>query len=191
MRYLHLCICSIFVLITGCSSPQQPTAPIATPTEIAALANGLRSLGPEVDPSEATRAAKTAFEHAHRLSVQYQVTDPPLIHNTKVNLGLRARGLCWHWARDMQTHLKKSGFKTLDLHMARSKPEPFRIGHSTIILSAKNDPHTAGIVLDPWRYGGNIFWSATQADPKYVWLLETEVLETQHNFSQKQINPVP
>jgi hypothetical protein len=92
--------------------------------------------------------------------------------STKVNLGLRTRGLCWHWARDMAARLNQAGFKTLDLHMARSKPESFRIGHSTLIISAKGDKHTDGIVLDPWRYGGKVFWSATEADSKYIWLLE-------------------
>ena len=120
------------MLITGYARPQKPEAPIATPTEVAALADSIRALGQEVYPSEATLAARTTFKHARRLSAQYQVTDLPLIHNTKVNLGLRALGLCRDWAEDMQAHLKKSGFKTFDLHMARSKPEHFRIGHGIL-----------------------------------------------------------
>ena len=69
--------------------------------------------------------------------------------------------------------------------MARSKPKTFRIGHSTLIISAKGDKYTSGIVLDPWRYGGKVFWSATKADPQYVWLLETEVLGSQSEITQK------
>ena len=63
--------------------------------------------------------------------------------------------------------------------MARSKPQSFRIGHSTLIISAKGGKHTDGIVLDPWRNGGKVFWRATKADKKYIWLLESEVLKAQ------------
>ena len=79
----------------------------------------------------------------------------------------------------MESRLKQTDLKTLDLHMARSKPQSFRIGHSTLIISAKGDKHTDGIVLDPWRYGGKVFWRATKADKKYIWLLESEVLKAQ------------
>ena len=71
------------------------------------------ALGPEVDPDEAARAAEIAFSYTRELAIQYQITDPPLIHNTKVNMGLKPRGLCWHWAEDMERRLKAEGFQTL------------------------------------------------------------------------------
>jgi hypothetical protein len=172
MNFVNFCIFAVVMLTTGCAIHPKTGAPAASSLEVALLADSIQSLGLKVDPQEAKTAAEAAFVHAQHLSVQYQVTDAPLIHNTKVNLGLRTRGLCWHWARDMAARLNQAGFKTLDLHMARSKPESFRIGHSTLIISAKGDKHTDGIVLDPWRYGGKVFWSATEADSKYIWLLE-------------------
>lgn len=179
MKFVTLCIFAVFMLTTGCAIQPKTGVPAASPSEVAALADSIHSLGPKVDPQEAKTAAQAAFEHAQHLSVLYQVTDAPLIHNTKVNLGLRNRGLCWHWARDMESRLKQTDLKTLDLHMARSKPQSFRIGHSTLIISAKGDKHTDGIVLDPWRNGGKVFWRATKADKKYIWLLESEVLKAQ------------
>ena len=185
MKFFNLCIFGVLLLAAGCSMPLKTAAPAATPAEVVALADSIRSLGSHIDPLEATNAAQIAFDHAQHLAVQYQITDSLLIRITKINLGLRSRGLCWHWARDMQARLKQSEFETLDLHMARSKPKTFRIGHSTLIISAKGDKYTSGIVLDPWRYGGRVFWSATKADPQYVWLLETEVLGSQSKLTQK------
>ena len=130
MKFVTLCIFAVFMLTTGCAIQPKTGVPAASPSEVAALADSIHSLGPKVDLQEAKTAAKAAFEHAQHLSVLYQVTDAPLIHNTKVNLGLRNRGLCWHWARDMESRLKQTDLKTLDLHMARSKPQSFRIGHS-------------------------------------------------------------
>ena len=98
MKFVTLCIFAVFILTTGCAIQPKTGVPAASPSEVAALADSIHSLGPKVDPQEAKTAAQAAFEHAQHLSVLYQVTDAPLIHNTKVNLGLRNRGLCWHWA---------------------------------------------------------------------------------------------
>ena len=37
---------------------------------------------------EAARAAQIAFDHAQHLAAKHNVTDPPLIHNFKVNIAL-------------------------------------------------------------------------------------------------------
>ena len=147
------------------------TAPptVATP-EIDALAREIRALGPQIDPAEADAAARIAFTHAAQLARDYGVTDPPLIHNTKVNAGLRPRGLCWHWAEDMETRLAQETFETLDLHRAIANFEnPLRIEHSTVIVSAKGQGMYDGIVLDAWRKGGRLTWVATLQDRSYKW----------------------
>lgn len=169
------------IALSACSAP----SPQARPDEVAALASAIRSLGPEVDPAEADRAARLAFSHSAALAVEYQITDPPLIHNTKVNMGLRPRGLCWHWAEDMETRLKQEGFTTLDLHRAIANSEnPFRIEHSTAIISRKGDSMFDGFVLDPWREGGELTWIGTRADSDYKWLPRRQVLIAKRDRKQ-------
>ena len=138
--------------------------PLAAPMLVAALAL-------------AGCAAEIAHAHARQLARDYRVTDPPLVHNTKVNMGLRDRGLCYHWAEDMEARLAQEGFRTLQLHRAISPGERlFRIDHSAVILSRKGDPMQAGVVLDPWRTGGELFWARTAEDPRYAWRPRAEVL---------------
>jgi hypothetical protein len=61
---------------------------VASQQERAELASLIESLAPEtVDPEEAMRAANAALDHARQLAAEYQVEDPPLIHNVKVNMG--------------------------------------------------------------------------------------------------------
>lgn len=142
-----------------------------------ALAVAIQALGPEVDAAEATRAAKLAYTHTKVLAAQYQITDSPLVHNAKVNMGLRPRGLCWHWAEDMETRLRQEGFATLELHRAIANSEvAFRIDHSTAILSRRGDPFDKGIVLDPWREGGTLFWAPVTEDTRYRWRAREVVL---------------
>jgi hypothetical protein len=132
----------IFLFVSGCLLVACGVAPEkrapATFEEIAALAAEIRALGPEVDPEEAMRAARISYERTRELAIQYEIVDPPLIHNTKVNMGLKPRGLCWHWAEDMESRLKEENFETLVLYRAIANADnPYRIDHSTAIIAAK------------------------------------------------------
>ena len=174
----------IVLALAACSAPP----PGAKMDEVAALAAAIRALGPEVDAEEADRAARIAFVHSSELAVQYRITDPPLIHNTKVNMGLRPRGLCWHWAEDMERRLKREDFETLDLHRAIANSQnPFRIEHSTTIVSRKGDDMFDGIVVDPWRKGGKLTWIGTRADTDYKWLPQRQVLVAKQDRKRRRV----
>ena len=160
------------LLLAACAAPPPPQ-----PEEVSRLAAAIRGLGPEVDPEEAERAAKMAYRHTHDLALEYQITDPPIVHNTKVNMGLKPRGLCWHWARDMEDRLKAEDFQTLDLHRAVANSDnAFRLEHSTAIISARGDAYDEGIVLDPWRKGGRLTWAGVREDASYDWQPRDEVV---------------
>lgn len=148
-----------------------------TDTDVAALSASLRALSPDVDPAEAYRAAALTYETTHRLAIEYQITDPALIHNAKVNAGQRPRGLCYHWAEDLQAALDSQGFETLDTSRAIANAEnPILIDHSTTIIVAKGAPMESGVVVDPWRYAGRLFWAPVLEDTRYDWRPRMEVL---------------
>ena len=160
--------------VAGCAAPPEATR-ASSPDNIAALTRAITTLGPEIDPAEAARAAEIAYSYTAQLAIQYEINDPPLIHNMKVNAGLKPRGLCWHWAEDMQARLNAEGFQTLDVHRAIANADnPILIDHSTALLSAKGDTMFEAIVLDPWRFGGVLFWSPTLEDERYTWVPQAE-----------------
>lgn len=161
---------------TVSTTVNEPAA-IGRAAEVAALEQAILALGPGVDPEEAARAARIAYGYTDVLVQQYRITDPPLIHNMKVNAGLKPRGLCWHWAEDVENRLAAESFRTLELHRAIANHDvAFRIEHSTAIVSRKGDDMYAGIVLDPWRYGGELHWVRTPADEDYRWHPQQVVL---------------
>ncbi|HHI69739.1 MAG TPA: hypothetical protein ENJ91_01955 [Rhodobacteraceae bacterium] len=165
------------LFLAACGKYSAGGPPTPSDQQIAELATAIQALGPDVDPEEAQRAARIAFTYPLQLAKEYQITDPPLIHNIKVNQGLRPRGLCWHWAEDMEKRLAQEHFKTLDLHRAIGNSEvALRIDHSTTIISAKGDGMYDGLVLDPWRWGGRLFWGDPKLDTKYQWLPQQQVL---------------
>ena len=160
------------VALAACGGP-----PPATPDEVSRLAAAIAALGPEVDRDEARRAAEISYAHSHRLALEYEITDPPIIHNTKVNLGIKPRGLCWHWAHDMEKRLAQERFATLDLHRAVANADnAFRLEHSTAIVSAKGADYDDGIILDPWRKGGRLTWMPVREDDAYNWEPRNEVV---------------
>ncbi|MGY9046531.1 hypothetical protein P775_21835 [Puniceibacterium antarcticum] len=159
--------------------------------KIAELSQAIATLGPKVDPSEARRAARIAVEYPRRLAMEYGVTDPPIIHNMKVNSGLRPRGLCWHWARDMAARLNQEDFQTLELHHSIANADTtFRIEHSSIVISAQGNNMYDGLILDPWRYGGALYWGAPLQDTSYKWRPRQEVWDYKREL-RAGLNPAP
>lgn len=157
-------------VLAGCGSMQPEDRPMPTELEISKLAEGILALGPNVDPEEALRAARVSFYHTRELAIAYEIVDGPMIHNTKVNMGIKPRGLCWHWAEDMEIRLKAEQFKTLTIHRAIANANNIRIEHSTSIISQRGDDMYKGMVVDPWRLGGTLTFNRTSADPDYDWL---------------------
>lgn len=145
--------------------------------QVAALAAGIMAMSDEIDPEEALRAARISYQHTAVLKAEYQITDGPLLHNIKVNRGDKPRGLCWHWAEDMENRLKAENFQTLQLHRAIANYDNWRLEHSTAIISVAGASMYDGMVLDPWRKGGRLFWERVRADTRYNWTPRLEVFE--------------
>jgi len=187
-HFVKLLAILALTIAAGCASPPTGGYPLASQNEIAELASAIKALGSNVDPAEAERAAQIAMLYPNQLAKEYGITDHPLIHNAKVNRGLRPRGLCWHWAQDLETRLAQENFKTLILHRAiANSNSAILIEHSTVIISQIGDGQDQGIVLDPWRNGGALYWAPTLQDKKYTWISRAKVFETKRaRILQKQ-----
>ena len=166
-------------LLQACatSNPLLELPPFVEQQRIDELQQAILSLDEDIDRDEARRAATIAIEYPLELAREYQITDSPLMHNMLVNLGIKPRGLCIDWTRDMITRLREERFRSLELHWGIANYERmFLIEHSTAIISARGQTLRQGLVLDPWRNGGNLFWSKTDEDPGYRWHPQAEVL---------------
>lgn len=175
---MRLLASAVLIALLGACATGHGTSgpPRGTEAEIAALAHSLKALDPRVDVGEANRAARISYEYSHHLAIAYQITDAPLTHNAKVNRGEKPRGLCRHWAEDMEARLNQEGFQTLVVHRAIANAQKrFLIEHSSAVISARGDTMEQGIVVDPWRMGGVLFWSRVPDDPKYPWRRRIDV----------------
>ena len=174
-----------FLLVQGCASsrPQADLPPMVEQQRIADLNLAIRSLSDDIDPHEASLAARIAIEYTQQLAQEYEISSSPLTHNFLVNVGAKPRGLCVDWTSDLLTRLQQERFYSLKLHWGIANYETvFRLEHSTVIVSARGDSLERGLVLDPWRYSGHLFWAPTLEDPVYIWHPQAEIhaLKRQH-----------
>ncbi|MEM9341726.1 MAG: hypothetical protein AAGA87_01645 [Pseudomonadota bacterium] len=177
-------------VLAACGAAPDTRAP-ATRDDVTALTLAILALSPEVDPEEAARAAQISYDYSRTLAIQYQITDPPLVHNAKVNSGRKPRGLCWHWAEDMEARLKAEDFQTLDIHRAIANWDNWRIEHSTALISPAGHDMFNAIVVDPWRKGGVLTWVPTLEDARYEWTPQLEVLRKTGRLLNANGEPVP
>lgn len=137
--------------------------------KIESLYKAILTLGPNIAPSEARFVAREAVLYPKVLSNRYQLASPPLYHNVLVNYGHRPRGLCYQWTRDMGLQINRP-MKSLQFHHGVAFRRDYWNEHSTLVVSAKGKGVPDGIVLDPWRNSGTLFWSRVKDDKKYPWV---------------------
>ena len=137
---------------------------------IDALAVALIALDPAIiDPSEARSVAHDAFVYPMYLANDWGLEWPPIFHNTLRNSKQRKAGLCVDWARAMRAKMRSKNLQTFDLYWGVAyKGNPWR-EHSTLIVTAKGKPFKTGILLDPWRNSGDLYWNTLDKDLQYPW----------------------
>ena len=160
------------VLLSGCSIKTPVTAQGGLEGQerqkAAKLEILLVGLNEKVDASEAKLLAQDSIKYAYTLSQRYGLVWPPLLHNTLVIVGLKERGLCHQWADDMLAHMLKAEYKSFDFYLGVSNMGSF-MEHNALVVSAKGEGFSHGVVLDPWRNSGALFFTKIKDDTKYTW----------------------
>ena len=152
--------------LTDCALPTNVQTAGAN-RKATALGNQLAALSPHVGAGEAKQVADCAYVTSRQLARDYRVIGPPPFHNFLVNIGMRERGLCFQWARDLFAKLNEIPLHTLELHWGAARAGTWR-EHNCVVVTAKGQPFEKGIVLDAWRHSGRLFWSPVRAD-HYPW----------------------
>ncbi len=146
----------------------------STRSSVNGLATALRQLSPNVSAQEAMTLAREAHIYPMHLANIWEVTSPPLIHNVLRNYGKREYGLCIDWTYAMRQRMRGLGLNGFDWYWGIANEGSDLFEHSTLVATAKGAPFEQGIVLDPWRNSGKLYWTAIGNDPKYKWKLYNE-----------------
>ena len=126
------------------------------------------ALAANIDPEEAQRVAQIAYTTGRDLKREWRVVWPPGYHNYLVHSGARKGGLCFQWAERLLLRLAEQKWETLEFHWGESF-ETTASEHNVIVVTAKGQHFSHGILLDNWRYGGRLIWGPVIEDPHYQW----------------------
>lgn len=160
-----------FLLLAGlatAASARKKEPAFATSANDPVLRGQIAALAPGIDPEEARRVAEIAFTTGRDLKREWRVVWPPGLQNFLVNTGARKGGLCFQFAERLLLRLAAQKWETVEFHWAESF-ETTASEHNVIVVTAKGQPFSRGIILDNWRYGGRLVWGPVVDDPHYSW----------------------
>ena len=172
----------VVFLLAGCSGVHQtyrkPSDNAATSSgavkdatieKIKALQNDIRALNRQANMLEARQIAETAVTYSKDLAEEYDLVRPAVLHNVFVRMGFKNRGLCYHWTEDLIKRLQALNLKTYQLHWAVAYRGSELREHNSVVVTARGEAFEKGMVLDPWRNSGDLYWALIQTD-SYPWV---------------------
>jgi hypothetical protein len=128
----------------------------------------LAALNQQADLLEARQVAETAITYSNRLAEEYQLVRPAVLHNVMIRVGLKDRGLCYHWTEDLLKQLQSLELRTYQIHWGVAHRGSELREHNSVVITAKGQAFEKGMVLDPWRNSGDLYWALIKAD-RYPW----------------------
>ena len=152
-------------LFLGCSVKEQPEKE----TNIAALSTMLTSLDRNITTKESYALSKDIFAKKETLSKAFEVTSPPQYHNFLVNVGLREKGLCYHWSDAFYAYLKMQNYPSFEFHLMGANIGEYWSEHNVLVIIAKGTSVEDGVIIDAWRNPEKLYFSKVKDDKKYVW----------------------
>jgi len=109
------------------------------------------------------------FEETTRLTKSFKLTSPPWFHNFLVNIGLKEKGLCYHWSDALYMYLSKKQYPHFEFHLVGANIGEYFFEHNALVITAKGSKVLEGVIIDPWRNSGKLYFSKVREDTKYRW----------------------
>ena len=162
--YYFKCFLLSFFL-AGCAV----TPPLAPQDRVIRLTLLLQSLDSNIPPDEAEQLSKDIFHRTQQLTKEFAMTSPPVFHNFLVTVGLREKGLCYHWSDALYSHLIEKGYTSFEFHLAGANIGEYFYEHNALVVVAKGGKVEEGVIIDPWRDSGELFFSTLKNDDAYRW----------------------
>jgi hypothetical protein len=180
-KLIHIYLVGLLLFMSGCAASgklaQDPSA-AKYPADISSaeidrqkaeeLENDLVALNHGSARKEARKLAETALQTSAFLTEEYELVRPPFLHNIFVRMGWRDRGLCYQWTEDLMSHLMALNLKDYQLRWGVAHQGSDLREHNTVVITANGQSFEDGLVLDPWRNSGKLYWVVVNKDT-YTW----------------------
>lgn len=132
------------------------------------LSKEIISLSEKIDNEEAKNASYEAIRYSKFLANKYKIIKPALFHNTLINLKIKEKGYCYHYANELMKYLQEKKFENFYfIRAVANRGEYFE--HSSVVLTRDDISFEDSIILDAWRNSGELFFTKVKNDKKYKW----------------------
>jgi hypothetical protein len=136
-------------------------------------------LDANISLEEADYLAWDIYHKAQELTESYALVSPPQFHNFLVNVGVREKGLCYHFSDALYLHLKSQGYEHFDFHLVGANIGEYWSEHNALVVVAKGCKNEkcileSGILIDAWRDSGEVYYARVSEDRSYHWKHRSE-----------------
>lgn len=161
--FKNISVVFVAIFFIGCTHQPRP------PMQSHLLEKQLLSMNTKVSKEEAKKLSKEMTAFSLKLKKQYDLVSPPLFQNFLVNIGVKKRGLCWQFAYDMLEHVKTLQLESFDYYIGGANINDYWQEHNTLVVTCKGCNFDDGVLLDPWRNSGILYFSKLKDDKNYSW----------------------
>lgn len=127
-----------------------------------------QSIDKEALNKESAVMAVNLIGEIYRLRERYRSIFIPILHNMMIDVGVRKRGACKHWAEDLLTFLRKIP-RTHFYGVWGEANVQKMTEHNVAVIVPTGKKIQDGLVIDPWRTSGKPFWVRVKNDKHYTW----------------------
>lgn len=135
-------------------------------------ANYLKTSHKKVDGKklrqESLNLAIGVVDEIGRLKSKYKSFAIPIVHNMLIDVGLKKRGACKHWAEDLLTFLRTTKRDFFYVTWGEANPKKMT-EHNVAVIYPNHASFYDGLLIDPWRTSGKPFWIPVKKDKHYKW----------------------
>jgi len=162
--FFKLLIISFFLL--GCTVH----TPSVKDDEIVALATLLHTVNPQASHHETMQLSQDILTKTAQLAKTFEMTSPPQFHNFLVNVGLKEKGLCYHWSDALYVHFVQSrAYPSFEFHLVGANIGSYWTEHNSMVVVGRGMKVEEGVIIDPWRDAGKLYFSKLKEDSAYEW----------------------
>ncbi len=164
-RYLFKFLIASFFLL-GCVE-YTPRVESDRQVELATL---LQTLNPQASTKETMQLSHDIFTKTAALAKKFDMTSPPQYHNFLVNIGLKEKGLCYQWADALYLHFtKRTNYPSFEFHLVGANIGSYWTEHNSLVVVGRGMKVEEGVIIDPWRDAGKLYFSKLKEDSAYQW----------------------
>lgn len=166
MRILYFSL--LLWCFSGCTQVPMK-APKAVEAKLVHVLNGLES---NATLQETRLLAHDIVWRAAALNREFGRTTLPKFHNFLVNIGLKKKGLCYHYSDGLYTYLKRreAHYPHFGFHLIGAHIGSYWMEHNALAVTRKGGKVLDGIVVDAWRQTGTVYAAPIREDKKYKWV---------------------